>query len=73
MTKPPTLGQLIDQLERIRIKYRAQSEIANRLKAEYDDLEQILAELRLAGESVQDLEVVQPDLQDVFMQVMTRH
>jgi ABC-2 type transport system ATP-binding protein len=39
----------------------------------YDDLEQILAELRLAGESVQDLEVVQPDLQDVFMQVMTRH
>ena len=39
MTKPPTIGQLIDQLERIRIKYRAQSEIANRLKAEYADLE----------------------------------
>jgi len=39
----------------------------------YDDLEQILAEVRLAGESVQDLEVIQPDLQDVFMQVMTRH
>jgi len=39
----------------------------------YDDLEQILAEVRQAGESVQDLEVIQPDLQDVFMQVMTRH
>ena len=39
----------------------------------YGDLEQILAEVRLAGESVQDLEVIQPDLQDVFMQVMTRH
>jgi ABC-2 type transport system ATP-binding protein len=39
----------------------------------YDDLEQILAEVRMAGESVLDLEVVQPDLQDVFMQVMTRH
>ena len=39
----------------------------------YGDLEQILAELRVAGESVQELEVIQPDLQDVFMQVMTRH
>jgi ABC-2 type transport system ATP-binding protein len=39
----------------------------------YDDLEQILAEVRNAGESVLDLEVLQPDLQDVFMQVMTRH
>ncbi len=39
----------------------------------YDDLEGILAEVRQAGESVHELEVVQPDLQDVFMQVMTRH
>lgn len=51
MAKPTTIGQLIDQLERIRIKYRAQSEIANRLKAEYDDLEQII-EARLFEEGM---------------------
>lgn len=39
----------------------------------YAELEQILAEVRQSGESVLELDVVQPDLQDVFMQVMTRH
>ena len=40
---------------------------------DYADLEQILAEVRQAGASVLELEVLQPDLQDVFLQVMTRH
>ena len=39
---------------------------------DYAELERILAEVRQSGESVLELDVVQPDLQDVFLQVMTR-
>ena len=40
---------------------------------DYAELEQILAEVRQSGESVLEMDVLQPDLQDVFLQVMTRH
>ncbi len=40
---------------------------------DYADLEQLLAEVRLAGDSILELDVVQPDLQDVFLNVMKRH
>jgi ABC-2 type transport system ATP-binding protein len=40
---------------------------------DYAELEQILSDVRIAGDAIRELEVVQPDLQDVFMQVMTRH
>ncbi|MBC7779748.1 MAG: ABC transporter ATP-binding protein [Proteobacteria bacterium] len=40
---------------------------------DYGDLERLLADLRGCGESIRELEIVQPDLQDVFLQVMTRH
>jgi len=40
---------------------------------DYADLEQLLAEVRTAGDSILELDVVQPDLQDVFLNVMKRH
>jgi ABC-2 type transport system ATP-binding protein len=40
---------------------------------DFADLEPLLAQVREAGGEIHDLEVVQPDLQDVFLQVMTRH
>jgi ABC-2 type transport system ATP-binding protein len=38
--------------------------------ADYAQVEQMLADCRLAGVRVRDLEVGQPDLEDVFVQIM---
>ena len=40
---------------------------------DFAELEPLLARLRLSGARIRELDVVQPDLQDVFLQVMTRH
>jgi len=39
----------------------------------YGELENVMAELRVAGINVQDMEVVKPDLEEVFVQIMARH
>jgi ABC-2 type transport system ATP-binding protein len=39
----------------------------------FAQVEALLAELRLGGIEVQELEVMQADLEDVFVQMMHRH
>ncbi len=39
----------------------------------YQALEMVLAELRLAGVAVQEMSLQQPDLEDVFLQVVGKH
>lgn len=38
--------------------------------ADYRELERVIAELRAAGVTIQELEVMQPDLEEVFVQIM---
>ncbi len=40
--------------------------------SEYDQLEGVLAALRVAGVRVKEMEVVQPDLEEVFVKIMRR-
>jgi ABC-2 type transport system ATP-binding protein len=42
-----------------------------RLKS-YEEVEQILAGIRRAGCRIEEMELVQPDLEDVFVDVMHR-
>jgi ABC-2 type transport system ATP-binding protein len=42
-----------------------------RLKS-YDDVEQALASVRRAGCRIEEMELVQPDLEDAFVDVMRR-
>ncbi|MBC7944239.1 MAG: ABC transporter ATP-binding protein [Burkholderiales bacterium] len=39
---------------------------------DYAEIERVMAELRMAGIAVQELELQQPDLEEVFMQIMSR-
>jgi ABC-2 type transport system ATP-binding protein len=39
---------------------------------DYLQLEQIMAAIRHAGTTVQEMEVVQPDLEEVFVQIMSK-
>jgi ABC-2 type transport system ATP-binding protein len=39
----------------------------------YAQIESVLAQLRVEGIEVQELEVLQADLEDVFVQMMRRH
>ncbi|MEW6313775.1 MAG: ABC transporter ATP-binding protein [Pseudomonadota bacterium] len=40
---------------------------------DYFEVERVMAELRQAGVQVSEMELLQPDLEDVFMQIMSRH
>ncbi|MBI3042485.1 MAG: ABC transporter ATP-binding protein [Betaproteobacteria bacterium] len=37
---------------------------------DYNEVERVIAELRAAGLGIQDLEVMQPDLEEIFVQIM---
>ncbi len=39
----------------------------------YAEVERVLAELRNAGVKIQEMEVMQPDLEEIFVQIMSRH
>jgi ABC-2 type transport system ATP-binding protein len=39
---------------------------------DYQEVERVIAELRAAGIAIQELEVMQPDLEEVFVQIMNR-
>jgi ABC-2 type transport system ATP-binding protein len=39
----------------------------------YAEVERVVAELRNAGVEIQELEVMQPDLEEIFVQIMSRH
>jgi ABC-2 type transport system ATP-binding protein len=39
----------------------------------YADVERVIAELRAAGVEIQEMEVMQPDLEEIFVQIMSRH
>jgi len=39
----------------------------------YTEVERVLAELRNAGIEIQEMEVLQPDLEEIFVQIMSRH
>ena len=38
----------------------------------YDEVENVMAALRSAGARVQEMEVMQPDLEEVFVKIMNR-
>jgi ABC-2 type transport system ATP-binding protein len=38
----------------------------------YAQLEEVLADLRAAGRVIEELELLQPDLEDVFLEIMHR-
>jgi len=40
---------------------------------DYTEVERVIAELRAAGVAIQELEVMQPDLEEIFVQIMQRH
>src|SRR5688572_30002140 len=61
---PPTLSALVAQ----------RSEGSYRLALpSYADVERVIAELRAAGVEIQEMEVMQPDLEEIFVQIMSRH
>ena len=37
---------------------------------DYTEVERVIAELRAAGIGIQELEVMQPDLEEIFVQIM---
>ena len=39
----------------------------------YADVERVVAELRNAGLAIQEMEVMPPDLEEIFIQIMSRH
>ena len=39
----------------------------------YAEVERVLADLRNAGVEIQEMEVMQPDLEEIFVQIMSRH
>jgi len=39
----------------------------------YADVERVVAELRNASVEIQEMEVMQPDLEEIFVQIMSRH
>lgn len=39
----------------------------------YAEVERVVAELRKAGVEIQEMEVMQPDLEEIFVQIMSRH
>jgi ABC-2 type transport system ATP-binding protein len=39
----------------------------------YAEVERVIAELRAAGVEIQEMEVMQPDLEEIFVQIMSRH
>jgi ABC-2 type transport system ATP-binding protein len=41
--------------------------------ANYDEVEGVLTPLRAAGLHIEEMEVQSPDLEDVFIQVMSEH
>ena len=38
----------------------------------YAEVEGVLAEVRAAGAAIEELELLQPDLEDVFVQIMSK-
>jgi ABC-2 type transport system ATP-binding protein len=40
---------------------------------DYAEVERVIAELRSAGVGIQELEVMQPDLEEIFVQIMKKH
>ena len=61
---PESLGQLVS--ERDAGGYRL-------ALGAYSDVELVVAELRKAGIEIQEMEVMQPDLEEIFLQIMSRH
>jgi ABC-2 type transport system ATP-binding protein len=39
----------------------------------YTEVERLMAELRNARVEIQEMEVTQPDLEEIFVQIMSRH
>lgn len=48
-TKEPTLGELIDKLDKLREDYRAIDEKAKAVKAQYDELEEVIQAKLIEG------------------------
>ena len=40
---------------------------------DYVEVERVIAEIRASGAAIQELEVMQPDLEEIFVQIMKRH
>ena len=60
---PPTLMPLL--------KHETESGFQLALK-DYAEVEQVMATLRVAGAKVLEMEVVQPDLEEVFVKIMNQ-
>ena len=41
--------------------------------SDYIEIERVLAELRASGVAIQEMEVMSPDLEEVFVQIMSKH
>ena len=41
--------------------------------SDYNEVERVISELRASGVAIQELEVMHPDLEEVFVQIMSRH
>jgi ABC-2 type transport system ATP-binding protein len=41
--------------------------------SDYNEVERVIAELRAHGVAIQEMEVMHPDLEEVFVQIMSRH
>jgi len=40
---------------------------------DYHEVERVIAELRASGAEIQELEVMRPDLEEIFVQIMSKH
>lgn len=61
---PAALEPLISSVERNRYTLKL---------ADYSALEHVLGTLRASGAHVDELQLIQPDLEDVFVQIMSKH
>jgi ABC-2 type transport system ATP-binding protein len=41
--------------------------------SDYSEVERVIAELRASGVAIQEMEVMHPDLEEVFVQIMSKH
>jgi ABC-2 type transport system ATP-binding protein len=41
--------------------------------SDYTEIERVIAELRTSGVAIQEMEVISPDLEEVFVQIMSKH
>lgn len=61
---PAALEPLISSVERNRYTLKL---------ADYSALEHVLGTLRASGAHIEELQLIQPDLEDVFVQIMSKH